>query len=527
MSTIDFSEDPRTHTDQQDDTQLGELGYKAELKRSFSLLSMIGFAFAILTCWTAIGASLTSAMLNGGPAVLFWGWIGVCFFSMFVVLSMAEICSAYPVAGGQYSWVLLITNFKSWGRGLSYITGWIQLAGIVCLGSTALFQVGSFIAGITILNNDSYEVKPFHVVLYTWAFDVIFVFVNIFGNRLLHKINDVALWWSIGGFVISTVVLLAVTDSKRDASFVFTGFFAESGWSNKGMVVILGILQSAYALAAYDAPAHMSEELHNATREAPRAMVLSVIIGFFTGVVYIIALLFCLVDQEKVQGTKTGVPLLEIFYDATNSKAGASCLQMITLICQVFAGNALLTEGSRSIYAFARDGAMPFSKYLCHVHEKYDVPIYAILVAAFFEAAFTAIYFGSSTAFNTVMSIATAGLYVSYLLPIVTLVIHGRKNFTPGYYSLGKWGYLCNWVAIAFLTFTSATFFLPSSMPVTGTNMNYCSAAFGITFIFGLVSWIVTGRKNYIRSMDVAVPVTVATDKIVDESTSIDEKASH
>ncbi|KAK9475554.1 Hnm1p [Dipodascopsis tothii] len=512
-----------------DDFQLGELGYKPELKRSFSLLSMVGFAFAILTCWTALGASLSSAMLNGGPAALFWGWIGVCFFSMFVVLSMAEICSAYPVAGGQYSWVILITNFKNWGRILSYVTGWIQLAGLLCMGSTALFQTGSFIAGMAKLTNDDYEIKPYQVVLYTWAFDVLFILVNIFGNRILHHVNDVALWWSIGGFVISTVVLLVVTDNKRDATFVFTEYFNDSGWGNKGMVIILGILQSAYGMCCYDAPAHMSEELHNASRDAPRAMVLSVIIGFVTGLVYIIALLFCLVDPTAVQNTATGVPLLEIFYDATRSKVGATCLLVITFICQIFAGNALLTEGSRSVYAFARDGAMPFSKYICRVSERFEVPVVAILISGVFQACFTAIYFGSNTAFLTVMSIATVGLYVSYLLPIVTLVIYGRSRFTPGYYNLGRWGYMCNILAIIYLTFTSICFFFPTSEPVSGSNMNYCIAAFAITFIFGIVSWFTTGRHDYIRSIEIP-SVTVIDEKVpgdpfnTSSNGSIDEK---
>lgn len=33
----------------------------------------------------------------------------------------------------------------------------------------------------------------------------------------------------------------------------------------------------------YDAPAHMTEELKNARKEAPRAIVLAVYVGAFTG----------------------------------------------------------------------------------------------------------------------------------------------------------------------------------------------------------------------------------------------------
>ncbi|KAK9461027.1 Hnm1p [Lipomyces oligophaga] len=501
----------------QDDLQLGELGYKQELKRSFSLLSMVGFAFAILTCWTALGTTLSSVMYNGGPAALFWGWIGVCFFTIFVVLSMAEICSAYPVAGGQYSWCLLITNCKPWGRVMSYVCGWIQLAGLLCMGSTALFQVGEFAAGMANLNNPDYEIKQWQIVLMCYLCALITLVINLFGNRILNRINDVALWWSVLGFVITTIVILVVTPNKRDAKFVFTSSISdESGWSNFGMVIILGILQSAYGMCCYDAPAHMSEELHNASKEAPRAMVLSVFIGFITGLGYIMAILFCLIDVDAVVDTSTLVPLIEIFKDGLNNDAGASCLAVITMVCSFFASNALLTEGARSLYAFARDGAMPFSKYICKVDPNLQVPVVATLVAAFFQCAFIAIDFGSNVAFLTVMSIATVGLYVSYLLPIITVMLC-RRDFKRGYYSMGPfWGWTSNILGSLYLIFTTIFFFFPTGMPVTGSNMNYCIAAFGITGIFGIVSWVITGRKDYIRSVEVSNAIEM--DPVVAES---------
>lgn len=82
-----------------DELQLESFGYQQELKRSFSLFGMIGFAFSVLTCWTALGGSLVVGTLAGGPPVIIWGWLGVCAGSMCVAYSFAEICSAYPIAG--------------------------------------------------------------------------------------------------------------------------------------------------------------------------------------------------------------------------------------------------------------------------------------------------------------------------------------------------------------------------------------------------------------------------------------------
>ncbi len=39
---------------------------------------------------------------------MIYSWIAISIVSLAVAYSMAEICSAYPVAGGQYSWVAVL-----------------------------------------------------------------------------------------------------------------------------------------------------------------------------------------------------------------------------------------------------------------------------------------------------------------------------------------------------------------------------------------------------------------------------------
>lgn len=58
-----------------DEAQLAVRGHKQELERNFSLLSMLGLAFAILNSWTALAASLSVALPSGGPTSVLWGLI--------------------------------------------------------------------------------------------------------------------------------------------------------------------------------------------------------------------------------------------------------------------------------------------------------------------------------------------------------------------------------------------------------------------------------------------------------------------
>lgn len=86
------------------------------------------------------------------------------------------------------------------------------------------------------------------------------------------------------------------------------------------------------SLTGFDAVSHCIEELHDPTYVGPRIMIACVVIGMLTGFVYLSVLLFVSKDVDAVISSAAG-PMLQIFYDATNNKAGSVCLLMFPLIC--------------------------------------------------------------------------------------------------------------------------------------------------------------------------------------------------
>lgn len=91
-----------------EDLTLEHLGYQPEFHRRFGLLDMIGFSWSVVTCWTALSGVFIIGVTSGGAPVMIFGWLGVCVCSVTVALAMSEMCSIWPVAGGQYSWVALL-----------------------------------------------------------------------------------------------------------------------------------------------------------------------------------------------------------------------------------------------------------------------------------------------------------------------------------------------------------------------------------------------------------------------------------
>jgi amino acid transporter len=253
-------------------------------------------------------------------------------------------------------------------------------------------------------------------------------------------------------------------------------------------------------MCCYDAPAHLSEEMLNPAKEAPQAIIWSVYLGAFTGFVFLISAFFCIGDLATTADSPTGVPLIQIFYDSTGSVKGATTLAAMITVILVLCSNSLMAEGSRALWAFSRDHGLPFSKTFAKVDKRSQVPVYAILLCIVIQMGLNSIYFASYEGFSTVISIATFGFYVSYAMPLfVRLWSHftGHAKEIPGLYSLGKWGPLINGVGLVFLLFAGIDFNFPQEAPVTGDDMNYCSAAFGIIGLVSIITWVFDGRKNF------------------------------
>src|SRR6266436_3579271 len=79
-----------------------------------------------------------------GGASIGLGWPLVCLFSMTVALSMAQIASAFPTAGGLYHWAAILGG-KGWG----WTTAWCNLVGLITVvaavnAGTYDFLLGAF-----------------------------------------------------------------------------------------------------------------------------------------------------------------------------------------------------------------------------------------------------------------------------------------------------------------------------------------------------------------------------------------------
>ncbi|KAJ5817632.1 amino acid permease [Penicillium robsamsonii] len=499
-SVDDTRNDPaEKHYTKSDAEQLAYLGHNQVLERNFSLTSAASLCMCLLATWEAVSAVISAALESGGAPCLLYNYVLSFLCTIAVGSSLAEIASIYPTAGGQYYWVAVLSPVSS-RKSAAWFTGWISVGGQILLTAAAALSGGLQTQGLLIMNDDSYIPQQWQGMLFYWAVVLYAAFVNTVGSRILPHVNYASGIIHVGGF-FATCITLAIMAPKNTASFVFKDFDNRSGWASDGVSWLVGLLSTVYPFLGYDAACHIAEEIPNPSRNVPLAMVGSILINGLTGLVYVILILFSTSSLDELLESPTGYPFLKIYEDAVGSPLGGAMLALAPILIAYTAAIAGTTSTSRTLWAFARDKATPCHDYLSKVSDKAAVPVRCIVVTTTLQMLLGLLYLGNTTAFNAVLSMAIIGMYLSYLLPIIYMLVYGRCKSRPrtyGFFKLGKTlGVMLNVISIIWIIVVVIFSTFPSFMPVSVGTANYSPAVMVVWLLFGGVYYFFYGRHKF------------------------------
>ena len=275
----------------------------------------------------------------------------------------------------------------------------------------------------------------------------------------------------LGFFAI--LIPLWVLAPKAPSSEVWSGLQNNAGWSSLGLSFLVGITSSVNALLGSDAVVHMAEEVRDASRTLPLAMVWTLALNGVMGLVMSITFAYCLGPLEASISPPYFFAFIGTFYTATDSHAGATVMSCIITIMTLCSAITNVATGSRQMFAFARDNGLPFSKLLCHVRPGWDIPLNAVLVSFTIAALLSLINLGSSVAFNAILSIGVVSLLTSYLVSISCILYKRirRQTLLERRWSLGRYGLPLNIISVAYLLIAWLFAFFPLGVPVTLETM--------------------------------------------------------
>lgn len=198
------------------------------------------------------------------------------------------------------------------------------------------------------------EIKPWMIFVAYQIINIGCALANTYG-KVLPYVAYGTLWTSIISFLVIIIAVPAKAPTHQPAEFVFTKFINLTGWKNDGIAFIVGLITPNWAYNGLDAAIHMAEEVLEPERVIPIAIMGTVVIGFVTSWLFAIGMMFSMSDFDRVAETPTGVPILELFDQALQSKAGSIVLLSLIILTGCGCLIASHTWQTRLCWSFARD----------------------------------------------------------------------------------------------------------------------------------------------------------------------------
>jgi amino acid transporter len=479
-----------------DAKKLAELGYKQEFDRKWSGFHNFAISFSIISILSGCFTTFAQAWNNGGPVAISIGWPIIAALIMIVGLVMAELLSAMPTAGGIYYWAL---NLGKPVHG--WVTGWLNLMGLIAVTAGVDYGFANFFVYTANLFNSSIDPANLKLVFVVFAATLlIHIAMNIYGAKIIHRLQSINVWWHVGGVTAVILILIMIPTKHQSTSWVFTHQINNSGFGNYWFYVLpVGFLLTQYTITGFDASAHVSEETGQASKAAAQGLWKSIAYSAVAGWILLLAFLYAATDEAGI--TKAGGISQAIFVTALTT-GWAKIVLIITCVGQFFCGMSCVTAGSRMLFAFSRDRAVPGHKNWTKLDKNHN-PSRAAFGLGFASLIIALPAVWSAVAFFAVTSMAVIGLFGSFAIPIW---LRWRKGdaFKQGDWNLGKkWKWMAP-IAVLEIVILSVYFCLPTtpagiwwSADFKILSANYTPIAFLVVLGGAMIWWWVSAHKHF------------------------------
>ncbi|MFT3703089.1 MAG: amino acid permease [Agriterribacter sp.] len=441
-----------------DNSDLAQFGYRQELKRSMGSFSSFAAGFSYISILTGLFQMFHLGYGVAGPA-FFWTWPFVLIGQLLVALCFAELASRFPLSGGVYQWAKFTGNaFFGW------MTGWIYLAClIVTLAAVAMaLQVSlpqiSHSFQIIGTVNDAKSVAV-NAILLGSILIVISTIINVKGIKLLAVINNIGVFTELIGIVV-LIVLLFINRQRspveavvhiKNAGSAFTAF------PDLKVLMAATALTASYVLYGFDTAGTLAEETHDPRRKAPRAILQALIAAGVAGLLVLLLSLMAAPDlaMPDLGNISGGLPMLVKSVLGETTGILFLCIVIFAIIVCTF---AVHSGAVRLMFAMGRDKLLPFSKSLSEVSHKTQVPVLATLLCGLAGILILVVNIQFPKVFELVTSIAILWANLAYWIVVAVQLRNRFKAAKDGSgidakFSLGKWGFPVNILALIWSTF--------------------------------------------------------------------------
>ncbi len=493
----------------QDDARLASLGYQPQLHRVLGLFANFSVAFTYLSPMVGIYSLFVLGLGTGGPAYIWLNFIPIIGM-LFVALVFGELASHYPVAGALYQY----SKF-SVGPGYGWFVGWFY--GFALLITVAAVDTGvvGYFAALT-HNWFNWNLDPsdhFTILWITVLLLLIQTILNITGAQVMGRVAQFGVYVEIVG-TFGIAIILAIHGFHHGLGYLFTTQGVTHAATNPLALdfhgswlgaALIAVLAPVYIYYGFESAGDISEETKDAGRQVPRAMRLAVIWGGIGSIVLTAALLLAIPgDGAKGVGDAVagGVPSI-----LGQLPSGVQDFLLLMIIFAFFScGTSIQGAGSRLLFSYSRDEALPASSWLSRVHSRFGTPVNALIAGAVVTVLFVLLVFaspahdkhfgfitypGGVNALVALVSFGVSGIYLSFLLTVIAAWVARARGWVPeGRFTLGRWGTTVTVIATLYLGLMLINVVLPTGLSSPRAYFNLDWITLLVMFVIAVVGAI-------------------------------------
>jgi len=427
--------------------------------------SSFAVAFSYISPSTGIFTLFILGIGLAGPA-FFWSWPIVVVGQLLVGLNFAEVSAHFPVAGSVYQWTKYLSN-----RTYAWFTGWIYLfAGVLTVAAVVATVPLVLIPllnnlGMSIGTDPDTERNVAAIILLSTTL------LSIFGVRIVAFVNNTGVVFEILGMVVFALILLLFYH-HQSVSVLVDGSYLGSGFNTQAGTFLAAMFMSLFVIYGFDTASTLAEETKNPRREAPRAVLASIVGAAIIGAIFLFATIIAVPgDMGKfvsdIGAGKIPFPLVTII--ESNFPGWAANLYLFVVFAAIYVCClAIQTSTIRLAFGMARDGKLPLGKYFNKVNPALHTPVGTCIVIGVL-AGLPLVYYAGA---GTIAIGATGMIYLSYILGNIAILLARMKGWPKesAPFKLGQWGTIVNILALVWGVAMEINFLWPRNAAVGGQN---------------------------------------------------------
>lgn len=359
---------------------------KIGLKREISLFTLTVYGIGII-----LGAGIY-ALIGKAAAItgnsLWLSFLLAAIIGSFTGLSYAELTSMFPKTAAEYLYVK-----KAFRNNLmAFVVGWIEVfADVVAASAVALGFAGYF----SVLFGTP-------LVLTALCLIAVLSLINFWGIGESAKVNTIATFIEMFGLLLIIVLGLQYFGAVN---------YLEMPRGITGSLSAAALIFFAYI--GFEDIANISEETKGATRNVPKALLVSLVV---TTVVYVLVATAAvsLVGWEQLAASDAPLAL------AASQVLGQNAFLLMAVIALFATANTVLVMlivSSRELFGIARDGSLP--KVLSKIHPRTRTPWVAVIFTMLITMLF--IFLGKIEIVASITDFATFAVFLFVNLAVIVL----------------------------------------------------------------------------------------------------------